>query len=247
MKTFGLLGKSLVHSFSKSYFEQKFSSKNLDCQYLNFELNKIEDFRRLLIDNPDICGLNVTIPYKEQIIKFLDKIDKEASFIGAINTIKINKTSTGLILTGFNTDAMGFEFSLKPQLKKHHRRALILGTGGASKAVKFVLNKHGIGAIDISRRPIKTNQMSYGHIDKQIIDEHLIIINTTPLGMFPNTKTFANIPYEFIGKNHLLIDLVYNPTETLFLKKGKENGATIVNGLEMLHQQADQSWKIWNS
>ncbi len=246
MKTYGLIGKSLSHSFSQSYFKEKFKSENLDCQYLNFELNEINEFPQLLTNNPKIGGFNVTIPYKEQIIKFLDEIDKEAKFIGAVNTIKLTKSGKTVSMIGYNTDALGFEYTLKPHLKSHHRRALILGTGGASKAVKFVLNKYGIGVIDISRRPLKKDQMSYGLIDKQVIDEHLIIINTTPLGMFPNRETHPDIPYEYIGKNHLLFDLVYNPAETLFLKKGKENGAIIVNGLEMLHHQAEQSWRIWN-
>ena len=246
MKTFGLIGKSLSHSFSKSYFEKKFNSEKLDYQYQNFELEEINEFPQLLIDNPEISGLNVTIPYKEQIIKFLDEIDKDANFIGAINTIKLIRTSTTTSLIGYNTDAMGFEYALKPHLKPYHHRALILGTGGASKAVKFVLNKYGIGVINISRRPLKPDQMSYGHVDKQVIEEHPIIINTSPLGMHPDTDTYPDIPYKYIGKNHLLFDLVYNPAETLFLKKGKENGATIVNGIEMLYHQAEQSWEIWN-
>lgn len=246
MKTFGLIGKSLSHSFSKSYFEKKFNSEKLDYQYQNFELGEINEFPQLLIDNPEISGLNVTIPYKEQIIKFLDEIDKDANFIGAINTIKLIRTSTTTSLIGYNTDAMGFEYALKPHLKRYHHRALILGTGGASKAVKFVLNKYGIGVINISRRPLKPDQMSYGHVDKQVIEEHSIIINTSPLGMHPDTDTYPDIPYKYIGKNHLLFDLVYNPAETLFLKKGKENGATIVNGIEMLYHQAEQSWEIWN-
>lgn len=246
MKTFGLIGKSLSHSFSKSYFEKKFNSEKLDYQYQNFELGEINEFPQLLIDNPEISGLNVTIPYKEQIIKFLDEIDKDANFIGAINTIKLIRTSTTTSLIGYNTDAMGFEYALKPHLKPYHHRALILGTGGASKAVKFVLNKYGIGVINISRRPLKPDQMSYGHVDKQVIEEHSIIINTSPLGMHPDTDTYPDIPYKYIGKNHLLFDLVYNPAETLFLKKGKENGATIVNGIEMLYHQAEQSWEIWN-
>lgn len=246
MKTFGLIGKSLSHSFSKSYFEKKFNSEKLDYQYQNFELGEINEFPQLLIDNPEISGLNVTIPYKEQIIKFLDEIDKDANFIGAINTIKLIRTSTTTSLIGYNTDAMGFEYALKPHLKPYHHRALILGTGGVSKAVKFVLNKYGIGVINISRRPLKPDQMSYGHVDKQVIEEHPIIINTSPLGMHPDTDTYPDIPYKYIGKNHLLFDLVYNPAETLFLKKGKENGATIVNGIEMLYHQAEQSWEIWN-
>lgn len=246
MKTFGLIGKTLSHSFSKSHFERKFKAENLDYQYLNFELDNINEFPNILKNNPEICGLNITIPYKQQITKFLDEIDKEAKFIGAVNTIKFHRTSAGTSLIGYNTDALGFEYALKPHLKKHHQKALILGTGGVSKAVKFVLKKYGISVLDVSRRPLKVYQMSYGLLNKEIIEDYLIIINTTPLGMHPNSKTFPEIPYEFIGKNHLLFDLVYNPAETLFLKKGKANGAQIINGLQMFYYQAEQSWKIWN-
>jgi len=246
MKTFGLLGKSLLHSFSKSYFDKKFESENLNYQYLNFELNNIEDLPELLSNNPDICGLNVTIPYKQQVIKFLNEIDKEATFIGAVNTIRIIRKGNKITLIGYNTDAYGFEHSLKLHLKKHYRKALVLGTGGASKAVGFVLRKHGISVTDVSRHPLKLNQISYEFINKNTINDHLIIINTTPLGMHPNESSFPKIPYEFIGDQHLLFDLVYNPAETIFLKKGKENGANTVNGTNMLHLQAEQSWKVWN-
>lgn len=246
MKTFGLIGKTLSHSFSKSYFEKKFKINNLDCQYLNFELENIEDFELLLQNNPNISGLNITIPYKQQIIKFLDEIDKDANLISAVNTIKFHKTNSKKTLIGYNTDTLGFEYALKSHLKSHHQRALVLGTGGVSKAVKFVLKKYGIGVMDVSRRPLKTDQISYAYINKRVINEHLIIINTTPLGMYPNIQNYPDIPYQFIGKHHLLIDLIYNPAETIFLNKGKENGANVVNGLEMFYHQAEQSWKIWN-
>ncbi len=246
MQTFGLIGNPLGHSFSKKYFEKKFKKEGLDCEYLNFELNTIEEFPTIIEKHPELAGLNVTIPYKQQIIRYLDKIDKEANFIGAVNTIKFERSNSQTRLIGYNTDAMGFEISIKHLLKKHYKKALILGTGGASKAVEFVLKKNGIAVREVSRRPLKANQMSYGLVNKQIIEDHQVIINTTPLGMHPDKDAYPDIPYKYINEDHLLVDLIYNPEETIFLKKGKENGATVINGEKMLLAQAEQSWKIWN-
>jgi shikimate dehydrogenase len=247
MKTFGLIGTSLCHSFSKAYFENKFKKEGLSTySYLNFEINDIQVLTNLIQQNPYLCGLNVTIPYKRQIIKLLDEIEKDAQFIGAVNTIKIERYREKTKLIGYNTDAYGLEVSLKPHLKKHHKKAIILGTGGASKAVEYVLRKHGISVMEVSRNPLKSAQVSYGMLNKSIIKERLIIINTTPLGMYPNTKEMPDIPYEYIGKDHILFDLIYNPVETQFLKQGYDQGATCINGQLMLEQQAEMSWKIWN-
>ena len=188
-----------------------------------------------------MCGLNVTIPYKETVISFLDELDETAAAVGAVNTIAFSNGKT----TGFNTDCYGFEMSLKPFLKSHHHAALVLGTGGAAKAVCFVLKKLGIDFLQVSRTP-GTGKISYEKIDQAIINAHKIIINTTPLGMHPNVESLPAIPYQFVSDEHLFYDLVYNPAETAFLKKGKESGAATINGLEMLHLQAAKSWEIWN-
>lgn len=247
MKTFGLIGNPLTHSFSKSYFEQKFKSEGLNHKYLNFELQDIDEFPKLIKEHPELCGLNVTIPYKQQVIRFLDEIEKEAHFIGAVNTIKFQDTGGKTKLIGYNTDAKGFEMALKPYLKNYHKKALILGTGGASKAIEFVLKKLGKSCTEVTRRPLKANQISYGLITKQLMEEHLIIINTTPLGMHPNNEEAPELPYKFIADSHLAFDLIYNPSETAFLKKARNNGAQTINGLKMLHYQADLAWKIWNT
>jgi shikimate dehydrogenase len=247
MKTFGLIGASLCHSFSKVYFENKFKEEGLSTHsYLNFEISDINALINLIQQNPYLCGLNVTIPYKQQVIRFLDEIEKDAQFIGAVNTIKIERQGEKTKLIGYNTDAYGFETSLKPHLKKHHKKAIILGTGGGARAVKYILRKYGISVVEISRNPLKSIQVSYGMLNKNIIKERLIIINTTPLGMYPNTTEMPDIPYEYIGKDHILFDLIYNPTETEFLKTGYKQGATCINGQLMLEQQAEMSWKIWN-
>jgi len=243
---FGLLGKNISYSFSRGYFAKKFKEEAIrNCEYVNFDIASIDDFSVLIKKNsPQLKGLNVTIPYKEEIIPFLDKIDKKVKKIGAVNTIKITKRGE---LKGFNTDVYGFEKSLEPLLKQHHKKALILGTGGASKAVTFALKKLGIKYKLVSRNPQKKREISYQELSKKIIQKNLLIINCTPLGTHPNIDLFPNIPYQFITKNHLLYDLIYNPNETIFLSKGKEKEATIKNGLEMLELQAEKSWKIWNS
>ena len=242
MKQYGIIGYPLSHSFSKGYFSTKFEKENLnDCIFDTFPLNKIEEFNLICTKHPNFVGLNVTIPYKEQIIPFLDDLDTEAAKIGAVNTIKfINGKKIG-----YNTDCFGFEMSLKPLLKTYHTHALILGTGGASKAVEYVLKKLGIEFQYVSR--VKSiNAIAYNELDKNIIQHSTLIINTTPVGMYPKIDDAPAIPYQYLNSQHLLYDLVYNPDETLFLKQGKTQGAQTKNGLEMLYLQAEKSWNIWN-
>ncbi len=246
MKTFGLIGASLSHSFSKSYFENKFKSLGVAYKYENFELKDIDGLIELIKNHSDLAGLNVTIPYKEQVIRYLDEIETGAQFIGAVNTIKIERQKEDIKLIGYNTDAFGFEVALKPHLQKEHKKALVLGTGGAKKAIEYVLKRLGIGVIEVSRNPLKSIQVSYGMLSKRLIEESLLIINTTPLGMYPNVNEYPDIPYEYIGEEHILFDLIYNPEETVFLKKGKEKGAICINGQLMLEQQAEKAWEIWS-
>ncbi|MCF8358417.1 MAG: shikimate dehydrogenase [Prolixibacteraceae bacterium] len=249
MKTFGLIGYPLGHSFSKKFFTDKFQHEGLtDHEYLNFEIDSIEKLPSLFDKHPSISGLNCTIPYKQQVMNYLDEIDGEAQKVGAVNTIKIIRDKNGLKLKGFNTDVTGFERSLKPMLNESHTKALILGTGGASKAIKFILSKMGISYISASiEDPLYENEIRYKQIDEKLMAERLLIINATPLGTFPNVNSCPEIPYGAITPNHVLFDLVYNPAETLFMKKGKEQGAQVKNGLEMLHGQAVAAWEIWNA
>jgi len=241
-KTFGLIGEKLTHSFSKNYFTEKFEKETIsDAIYQNFELNNIEQFIGLINLNSNIVGLNVTIPFKESVIPFLDKLSKDAQKIGAVNTIQFLNGKT----IGHNTDVIGFEKSLLPLLKNHHQNALILGTGGAAKAVQFVLEKLNISFKYVSRKKAKEHLL-YTDLNEEIIEKYTLIINTTPLGMFPKIDNLPNLPYQFISKKHLVYDLIYNPLETAFLQKAKAQGATIKNGLEMLQIQAEESWKIWN-
>lgn len=237
---FGLIGKDISYSFSKNYFTLKFKKLGLnDYEYVNFDLKSIDEFKDLI--SKELKGLNVTIPYKESIINFLDEIDDEAKLIGAVNTIKIDKRGR---LTGFNTDVYGFEESLKPKLKKSHKKALVLGTGGASKAVCYVLDKLKIDYLLVSRSPGKT-QISYTDLNRSLLEKYTIIINCTPLGTYPKVEEYPKIPYDCITKKHLLYDLIYNPEKTQFLKEGEKRGADISNGLKMLELQAEKSWKIW--
>jgi shikimate dehydrogenase len=249
MRRFGLIGYPLSHSFSAGYFAEKFSQLNLtDCVYENFSIDNISKFTDLLKQYPDLAGLNVTIPYKEQIIPYLNEIDKVAKDVKAVNTIKfIKEKNHQVLLKGFNTDIYGFETSLRPFLQSYHNNALILGTGGASKAIKYILKNLNINYISASVEELKENEIRYEDIDRALIEESLLIINATPLGTFPKVDTCPPIPYEYITPRHVLFDLVYNPEETLFLKKGKEKGAKVTNGLKMLHLQAEKAWEIWNS
>ncbi len=244
MKAYGLIGYPLTHSFSKQYFESKFQLENIiDSSYSLFELKSINEYPGLLVQTPNLRGLNVTIPYKESILPFLDEIDTEAEKIGAINTIKVNIHNKHT--KGFNTDVYGFELSLKKQLEKHHKKALVLGTGGASKAVQYVLHKLGIDCQFVSREK-QDSTYSYQDINDEIINSHQLVINTTPLGTYPNTESKPDIPYKLLTSSHLLFDMTYNPALTTFMKLGKEHGAQVINGKEMLVLQAEQAWKIWN-
>jgi len=250
VRTFGLIGYPLGHSFSQKYFTEKFKRENItDAEFKNFPLEDVSDFPKLIENNPSLRGLSVTIPYKEEIIKFLNEVDDVVKEVGAVNCIKVSlMTDDGRpMLKGFNTDVFGFEKSLLPLLKSQHTKALILGTGGASKAVKHVLKKSGIEFSFVSRsQQPEAGSINYNNLDSKIISTHTLIINATPLGMFPDVNSYPQIPYEYLTEKHLLYDLVYNPEETLFLKKGKERGAQIKNGLEMLQMQADKAWEIWN-
>ena len=243
MKNFGLLGKNIDYSFSRGYFKNKFETNKLDCSYNNFDLETIEDFELLKTTETQLSGLNVTIPYKQAVLPYLDAIDSEAQEIGAVNTIKIENGK----LTGYNTDHFGFKNSLKPYLKPHHKRALILGTGGASKAVAFALKKLDIHFEYVSRTQSSAIKYTYKSLAIEGIEDYQIIINCTPLGTFPDVAKCPEIPYEQITSKHLLFDLIYNPEETLFLKNGKSKNATTLNGLEMLRLQAEKSWEIWSS
>jgi shikimate dehydrogenase len=243
MRLYGLIGYPLAQSFSKKYFTDKFLKEEIrDAAYELFELESIDLFPGLISDQAQLRGLNVTIPYKEKIIPFLTRLDEHAAAIGACNCIKISND----VLTGFNTDAPAFEQSLMPQLQPHHKKGLILGTGGASKAVAYVLKKLAIEFEFVSRNPIK-GQLKYQDLTKEIIESHNLIINTTPLGSFPKTDTVPDLPFEYITNQHYLYDLVYNPPVTLFLQKGKERGAAVKNGYDMLVGQAERSWEIWNA
>jgi shikimate dehydrogenase len=247
-RQFGLIGNPLTHSFSKKYFDEKFEKENIvDCEFNVYPLVNINELPQLLIDNPYIIGLSVTLPYKESVIPFLNEIDITAQVVGAANCIKIiNKQ-----LKGYNTDVFGFKQSIKPFLESNHQRALILGTGGASKAVAYVLKEIGIDYFFVTRNKdshIKNdNLLTYNELNENTIRAFKLIVNTTPVGMFPKIDTAPDIPYQFISSSHLLYDLVYNPLETEFLRRGKEQKASIVNGLSMLHQQAEEAWRIWNN
>ena len=247
MRRYGLIGYPLTHSFSKRFFTEKFETENIESSYDNFEIDSIQKFPEIIINNPELVGLNVTIPYKEQVIPYLNELNDSAREIGAVNTVKITRTSAGIYLKGFNTDTFGFENSIKPLLKEYHKKALILGTGGASKALKFVLNKLSIEFISASIEELKDNEIRYDEVDEKMMTERLLIINATPLGTYPKTESFPAIPYEFITEKHLLFDLVYNPEVTQFMSKGKARGATVKNGYEMLLGQALRSYEIWNS
>ena len=243
IKRFGLLGRNISYSFSKGYFTDKFNSENfVGCTYENFDIPEIAAFPEVIKNTSDLKGLNVTIPYKETVIPFLDKLSKKAELIGAVNTIKITKKGK---LKGYNTDYYGFKKSLEPLLQPHHKKALILGTGGASKGVAFALDELDIPYTFVSREA-KENGIDYDRINATTFDNYQIIINATPVGTSPNVDAFPLLPYEFFTEKHIAYDLIYNPAETQFLKKAKQQGAQIKNGLDMLIFQAEKAWKIWN-
>lgn len=246
MKLLGLIGYPLGHSFSEKYFNEKFQKENMSgFSYKNFPISTIKRFTDLLEEFPELNGLNVTIPYKEKIIPYLHKLDRVAEIIGAVNTVKFTNEGDNQVLVGYNTDVIGFTSSLKTVIKPGIRSALVLGTGGASKAVVYSLHQLGIKVTSVSRKKSES-AISYNELTETLIAENTLIVNTTPLGTYPEVKSFPDIPYDFLGKNHVLFDLVYNPAETVFLQKGKEQGATILNGYSMLVAQAEASWKIWN-
>lgn len=246
MKQLGLIGYPLGHSFSKKYYQEKFKNEGIDhIDYDLYPISSITDFPSLYLNNSDFYGVNVTIPYKKDVMAYLNELSEEAEEIGAVNCIQIKHTDQGVHLKGFNTDAYGFEMSLRPLLKPHHQKALVFGNGGATKAVVYSLKRLGIAYQIVSRTKTPDN-LSYSDLSPEIIKDHLLLINCTPLGTFPNIEEHPDLPYEAIGADHLLYDLIYNPEETSFLKKGKEKGAMIKNGYEMLVLQAEKNWEIWN-
>jgi len=245
-RKFGLIGFPLSHSFSRKFFTDKFSDEGTDAEYLNFEIENISQLSHVIASHPALEGLNVTIPFKEQVIRFLDDIDEAAAQIHAVNTIRINRSGRHVTLHGYNTDIHGFQESIRQLIQKYHHKALVLGTGGASKAVVKALENLKIDTILVSRNPEEKGELSYNDLDEDVMDNYKIIVNTTPIGTYPNIEGCPAIPFELITTKHLMFDLVYNPEVTEFLKQGKKRGATIKNGLEMLHLQALASWEIWN-
>lgn len=245
MKKFGLIGYPLGHSFSKNFFNEKFHSENIDAEYLNFEIADIKELPKVLLSNPGLKGLNVTIPYKEQVIPYLNELDPDAAAIGAVNVIKIVQQKGKTKLVGYNSDIIGFVQSIEPLLESQHKKALILGTGGASKAIFHGLKKLGIESKFVSRKAQK-GMFTYEELTPEIMDEYKVIVNCTPVGMYPRADEYPDIPYDYLTPNHLLYDLLYNPDTTLFMKKGADKGAVVKNGLEMLLLQAFGAWDIWN-
>ncbi|PCH93364.1 MAG: shikimate dehydrogenase [Bacteroidetes bacterium] len=249
-RLFGLIGTPLSHSFSKTYFTEKFASeKILDAKYKEFPLKEIGMLPELIEKNPDLLGLNVTIPYKLKVMNFMDEVDSVANDVGAVNTIVVTRDkdySKSISLKGYNTDVKGFELSLVPIIGPEHTSALVLGSGGAARAIIYVLKKLGIDYKVVSRNPTGGRSISYDDLTKDIMESHSLIINSSPVGIEPNTGAAPNIPYEYLNSTHILYDLIYNPEETEFLKRGKLAGATTKNGLEMLKAQAEKSWEIWN-
>jgi len=240
---FGLVGKNISYSFSRGYFADKFQREELQHSYVNFDIASIEELDAIIRSTPDLKGLNVTIPYKETVIPLLDDLNKRARKIGAVNTIRITRYQK---LIGYNTDYYGFKNSLKPHLKKYHKHALILGTGGASKAIAYALKKLKIQYDYVSRSEKEGVKFLYSDLTEDIISSYHIIINCTPIGTFPNVNECPDIPYDAITEKHILYDLIYNPEQTKFLSCGDIKGATTINGLEMLQLQAEKSWDIWN-
>ena len=239
-KKYSLIGKSLSHSFSQKYFTDKFLREEISAAYHNVEITEKSELKSLLA--MDFDGFNVTMPYKEVIMDYLDELSPAAREVGAVNTIQVKEGK----LIGHNTDVFGFQQMIKPFFESQHERALIIGTGGASKAVAYVLENLGVSVIYLSRQPKRANEFGYDDLNENMITFNGIIVNTTPVGMFPAVDSFIELPFEALTTRHLVVDLIYNPEETVFLRKAKEQGAKTINGLTMLHQQAEQAWKIWN-
>ena len=245
MDKYGLIGFPLGHSFSKSFFNEKFQNEGIDAEYINFEIKGIDELPEVLATNPELRGLNVTIPYKEKVLSFLDYISVEARAIGAVNVIRVDHKGDDVVQKGYNSDVIGFTKSIEPLLETFHRKALILGTGGASKAINYGLKSLGLETVLVSRfeRP---GTIQYKDITPDVVKEYNVIVNCTPSGMFPHYDECPDLPYEALDNHNLLYDLIYNPDETLFMKKGRERGAQTKNGLEMLLLQAFASWDFWN-
>ncbi len=245
MEKYGLIGYPLVHSFSISYFNEKFKNENIDAVYENYEIPTIEQFPEIIETNPELQGINVTIPYKEKVISYLDSISPEAREIGAVNVIKVVHKGKKIILKGYNSDVIGFTRSIEPLLEPFHKKALILGTGGAAKAIDFGLKSLKLETMKVSRSD-KPGTIRYDQITPDMMKEWNVIVNCTPCGMYPHSDECPNLPYEAMDDHTLLYDLIYNPDETMFMSKGKEHGATVKNGLEMLLLQAFASWEFWH-
>lgn len=245
MDKYGLIGYPLGHSFSISYFNEKFQNEGIDAVYENFEIPQIENLVEVLNVNPELKGLNVTIPYKEKVLNYLDNVSPEARAIGAVNVIKVDHNGNDITLTGYNSDVIGFTKSIEPMLQRYHKKALILGTGGASKAINYGLKSLGLETVYVSRYE-RPGTICYKDITPEVVKEYNVIINCTPVGMFPKTDKCPDLPYEAMDSHTILYDLIYNPDETLFMNRGKQYGATVKNGLEMLLLQAFASWDFWN-
>ena len=245
MDKYGLIGYPLGHSFSVSYFNQKFSDEGINARYYNFELPNIDELPEVLGSNPELKGFNVTIPYKEKVIPFLDSITPEARAIGAVNVVRVSHEGTKIRLKGYNSDVIGFTKSIEPMLdRKWHQKALVLGTGGASKAIGYGLKTLGIEPVLVSRYQ-RPGTIQYEQITPEVIKEYNVVVNCTPMGMYPHVDECPRLPYDAMDSHTILYDLIYNPDETLFMKKGKERGADVKNGLEMLLLQAFAAWEMW--
>ena len=244
MEKYGLIGYPLGHSFSIGYHNQRFADEGINAKYVNFEIPTIEELNEVLSQNPELKGLNVTIPYKEKVMEYLDYISPEARAIGAVNVIRVVHDGKKILLRGYNSDVIGFTQSIDPMLERYHKKALVLGTGGASKAVAYGLKSLGIESVFVSRYE-RPGTIQYESITPDVVHEYHVIVNCTPLGMFPKIDTCPTLPYEALDEHNILYDLIYNPDETLFMKKGAEHGAAVKNGLEMLLLQAFASWEFW--
>ena len=245
MDKYGLIGYPLGHSFSIGYHNQRFADEGINAKYINFEIASIEQLMEVIGQNPELKGLNVTIPYKEKVMEYLDYISPEARAIGAVNVIRVIHEGSKIVMRGYNSDVIGFTQSIEPMLEKHHKKALVLGTGGASKAVAYGLKSLGIESVFVSRYE-RPGTIQYESITPEVVQEYNVIVNCTPLGMFPKIDTCPTLPYDALDENNILYDLIYNPDETLFMKRGAARGAAVKNGLEMLLLQAFASWEFWN-